>query len=1445
VTLGGLNGSSATTGTPVTVTLGNAALTGVTYQWLDNGAAISGATGSSYTPVASDIGKVLDVLVSFNDPTTGAAEHVSALAGTVLSAYVVTSTADTTAAGTLRSAIAFANANPGTDITFSNAIANQTITLTSELPLILGNNTVIDGGANHITVSGNNTYRDFFVGNTSSTLSVTIENLTLANAVAKGGSGADGGGGGAGLGGAIFVSSNASLALDNVSLVSDSAIGGAGGAGPSDAGGGGGGMGGNGGIGGAPGTDDGGGGGGGFGVGANGGGVASSGSAGAFTNGTSGGSDYGASGGANGGGGAGGPHYVNGSQLGSGAGGGIGGSSPTVNPVDSRYLLNGGNGGFGGGGGGAEPSGNVPAGDGGYGGGGGSVNSSGSSSSGGGYGGFGGGGGAHNIGGFAGGNGAGGGGAGGAGLGGAIFVMTGGSLTVAGTLAINSDTASGGAGAGSSSGGGSFGSGIFYQGTDGTTSTLSFGAGNQVVSNVIADYSGSGGIDPSGGTNVADQGGNLALIKTGGGTLILSAANTYTGSTTVAAGTLEVDGSIASSVVTVQSGATLDGSGATGIVTVQSGGIIDVQDDTLSLAGLVNSGLVHIESGAALAVNGVSNAFTINNGGELELGGASSEQVTFQSSSTGTLRLDQPQNFTGTVTGFGAGDTIDLSNVTHSSGEYAVWTQSSTASGGNGTLAIYNAAGTLQETLNLNGIYNQGNFSLVEDSTGTHGTDVLGSLVVGPAVTGTATAFATMDYPGGYEASGQGTFAYGINNAGDVVGFTYSGSINNTIGFEYGGSWSAINDAGAQDNDANGINNSGEIVGFYSPQRSTPRYGFTDVNGTFTPVVSDSPYPSTTVNGVNDSGVMVGSDYLHTAGSVTPEYSGFIDNGGTFTYLNAPGTLIPTGYTYAEGINDSGAVVGVFSLNNGADPDGFLYQGGTYTIVTDPNGTEGTAANGINNEGVIVGYYVDSSGKDHGFVDIGGAFTTVDDPLGTNTTVTGINDAGQIVGYYQDSSGIYHAFTASLNGISTNEDHALTLTTLSVSDVNAGSNPISVTINAGHGDLTLNSTTNLTVSGQGTDALTFSGSTAAIDAALADGLVYTPTLGFDFTDALAVTASDSGNNASDTPITSTQDIGIIVDPAVQIAGGATYEVSAASSGTVKFDAATGTLQLDSPSTFTGEIAGISGSGDKIDLHGMNAATDTVTAATGIGSFDSTTDTTVLTVTDHTNSRSVSLTLAGDYSGSFWTVSSDGGTGADIVDPPASNSPTAPSVDSFATANDVHGTITFADTDTSNTQTAAFTPEGSNYLGTFSVAPVTESNGNASANYGFSLGHDQINLADGQTATQSYELSVTDPHNPAVNMSQTVSISLGGAGNDNFVFAPGVGADTIVNFNPQQDTIELDHFANVQTVQQLAAAITPDTHGDAVIDLGHHDSITVAGVTPAQLQAVLQSVVHLH
>jgi VCBS repeat-containing protein len=149
-----------------------------------------------------------------------------------------------------------------------------------------------------------------------------------------------------------------------------------------------------------------------------------------------------------------------------------------------------------------------------------------------------------------------------------------------------------------------------------------------------------------------------------------------------------------------------------------------------------------------------------------------------------------------------------------------------------------------------------------------------------------------------------------------------------------------------------------------------------------------------------------------------------------------------------------------------------------------------------------------------------------------------------------------------------------------------------------------------------------------------------------------------------------------------------------------------------------------------------------------------------------------------------------------------------------------------------------------YIGSFTLGAVTQSNGVASVAFEFSLGNDQI-LVPGETLTQSYSVSVADVQNPAAAATQTVTVSIGGVGNDDFVFHPGIGTATVVNFNSQVDTIELDGFANAHTVDQLQSLISTNAHGDAVIDLGHSDSITLSGTTLAQLQHVLTTAVLLH
>jgi outer membrane autotransporter protein len=71
---------------------------------------------------------------------------------------------------------------------------------------------------------------------------------------------------------------------------------------------------------------------------------------------------------------------------------------------------------------------------------------------------------------------------------------------------------------------------------------------------------------------ISELNGPRPLEKIGAGALILTAANTYTGPTTISAGALVVNGAIANSAVTVNAGAMLTGAGTVGATTILNGG---------------------------------------------------------------------------------------------------------------------------------------------------------------------------------------------------------------------------------------------------------------------------------------------------------------------------------------------------------------------------------------------------------------------------------------------------------------------------------------------------------------------------------------------------------------------------------------------------------------------------------------------------------------------------------------------------------------------------------------------------------------------------------------------------------------------------------------------------------------------------------------------------------
>jgi len=129
-----------------------------------------------------------------------------------------------------------------------------------------------------------------------------------------------------------------------------------------------------------------------------------------------------------------------------------------------------------------------------------------------------------------------------------------------------------------------------------------------------------------------------------------------------------------------------------------------------------------------------------------------------------------------------------------------------------------------------------------------------------------------------------------------------------------------------------------------------------------------------------------------------------------YTTLDHPNA---TGFTYANGINDSGQVTGTFQDATGIH--GFLYDpiANTYSTLDHPDANAGsTVAFGINDNGQVIGTFYNGTGginsNPHFFVFDGNAYTTLDfagNGVPAENFATGINNSGQVTGYFQDGWG--------------------------------------------------------------------------------------------------------------------------------------------------------------------------------------------------------------------------------------------------------------------------------------------------------------------------------------------------------------------------------------------------------------------------------------------------------
>ena len=218
--------------------------------------------------------------------------------------------------------------------------------------------------------------------------------------------------------------------------------------------------------------------------------------------------------------------------------------------------------------------------------------------------------------------------------------------------------------------------------------------------------------------------------------------------------------------------------------------------------------------------------------------------------------------------------------------------------------------------------------------------------------------FVPITIPGALEAK-----AFDINNVGvgNVVGTVRDGSGQRA--FLWDGTTVSFPGNPSIPN-ALGINDDGIIVGFFSDQAGK-QHGFTLPPGLGGPINVFNNL-STQTFGINNTRRMVG-----TLQEPTGEFRAF--------YLSGP-DIASAQRIVIEGVSRSDA----FGINNASDPAKVRHVG-TYTI----------------------------GGVDHGFVHThSDGVKTFDFPGATHTRAFGINDVGEIVGEYVDSSGRTHGFLA-------------------------------------------------------------------------------------------------------------------------------------------------------------------------------------------------------------------------------------------------------------------------------------------------------------------------------------------------------------------------------------------------------------------------------------------------
>ena len=202
------------------------------------------------------------------------------------------------------------------------------------------------------------------------------------------------------------------------------------------------------------------------------------------------------------------------------------------------------------------------------------------------------------------------------------------------------------------------------------------------------------------------------------------------------------------------------------------------------------------------------------------------------------------------------------------------------------------------------------------------------------------------------------------------------------------------------------INDGNVVAGSYIGASDGIEHSFFGPLGSYTSF--DAGTGGSEARGINNKGVITG--FSNSQGGNTATEPAFERKGdGKIVNVTMSGQQL---YGQAQGIAALGNMYAGTRWDFGEhEAVAFVGRGGNWKRdVRIPDVHQASTAGGINSSGVVVGSYFQP--PTHGFMGSGNKLATVDYPSGDSqgTTLEGINDRGLAVGQWSDSSGNTHSF---------------------------------------------------------------------------------------------------------------------------------------------------------------------------------------------------------------------------------------------------------------------------------------------------------------------------------------------------------------------------------------------------------------------------------------------------